>query len=83
MEVVGIRIALQWGHAVLGESLHAYRDARIPVDELWPPDPALDALSGPLDEVPLNKLKRALNHRVFQKTLDPFAENTAVLIRTR
>lgn len=82
VEVIGMRIALQWGHTVLGESLHAYRDARIPVDELWPSDPALEALSDPLDEVPLNRLMRALHHRIFGKTVDPFTENTAALIRT-
>ena len=82
VEVVGIRIALQWGHTVLGESLHAHRDARVPVDELWPSDPALDALSGPLGEAPLSRLMRVLGHRVFQKTADPFAENTAALVRT-
>lgn len=82
VEIVGIRIALKWGHAVLGESLHGYQDARVPVNELWPLDPALDVSAGPLVETPLNRLMRVIEHRVSGKTIDPFAENAAAWLRT-
>lgn len=82
VDVVGVRIALQWGHAVLGKPLHAYRDSRVPVDELWPSGSAFDVPSNPLDGTPLNRLIRVLNHLASQKTADPFTERMAGLVST-
>lgn len=81
VDVVGIRIALQWGHAVLGEPLHVRRNARIPVDELWPSGSIRDVLLSALDGPPLSRLMNVLEYRVSQKTVDPFAEKMAGLIR--
>lgn len=81
VDVVGVRISLQWGHCVLGEPLHAYQDARIPVDELWPAGSASDVPSNPLAGTPLNRLMRVLSHRVSQEKVDPFTEKMAGLIR--
>ena len=80
VDVVGVRIALQWGHAVLGKPLHAYRDARVPIDELWPSGPGRDARSALEAQTPLTRLMHVLNHRVSQKTDDPFAEKMVGLL---
>lgn len=82
VEVVGVRIAMQWGQALAGEPLNKYLDARVPVDELpgWPTQSGIEPRL--LPGTPADQLTAVVNDRASHVASDPWIPKAAGRIRT-
>lgn len=82
VEVVGVRIAMHWGHAIAGEPLDKYIDNRVPVDELpsWPTQPHSEPRL--LPGTPADQLMAMVNERASHLAIDPWISEVAGWIRT-